>query len=597
MLQEENRAFVDLGGCLLELALAALWFKKRVGACELDKERVAVWPELLEPLRLPQVVTELIYMEPVKMQDLPEEYWARIPNYANCFANDVNFDDETMGFLHQDFPKRLSLWNLRPGVRGGMEYVDGHAADFRADGFKASSGDMLQDRLKVYCSDGQVDTAMAVDDDRTGGRRSARAPAVNGNVMRLITRLESNDVQLGMLRLKDHVADINNHELHLILDALAKNDSVRVVHLQNTPADDSTIVKLINMLLQKRIWGVNLGEWKQVTAGGWSKLLEAVPRTHLICMYIDDPGTGGLTKLQKRQFRAAIRHIREEVFTDWYTDDTQRAIVNEEDKMWWNPKRSKYMTSQVNSAVMDVVVRHKTDGDDGDDELSDQVTSLSLEDDNKRSRSVCSSGNPRELKSRHQTTVDNDALYKEVVTQRQHSQREVTEPPETNMSLDDDAVSNAPLPEGWQRNYDEQSKRPYYSGPNALGEEQSTWFPVAGSTYLKADAPAQQQVNTHYAQKKKQEDEARARKKKQEDEARARKKKQEDEARTQGLIEMGDRHHKDGDLREALSCYEEAHGTTKDIELQGRLTVYIDELRPKVEKERRDLANALMDRS
>ena len=38
-----------------------------------------------------------------------------------------------------------------------MEYADGHAADFRADGFKASSGDKLQDRLKVYCSDGQPD--------------------------------------------------------------------------------------------------------------------------------------------------------------------------------------------------------------------------------------------------------------------------------------------------------------------------------------------------------------------------------------------------------------------------------------------------------
>ena len=95
-------------------------------------------------------------MKPVKMQDLPEEYWDRVPNYANCFANDVNFDEETMGFL-QNFPKRLSLWNMRPGVRGGMAYADGHAARFRADGFKPSSGGKLQDQLKVYCSDGQPD--------------------------------------------------------------------------------------------------------------------------------------------------------------------------------------------------------------------------------------------------------------------------------------------------------------------------------------------------------------------------------------------------------------------------------------------------------
>ena len=112
-------------------------------------------------------------------------------------------------------------------------------------------------------------------------------------------------------------------------------------------------------------------------------------------------------------------------------------------------------------------------------------------------------------KSRHQTTVDNDALYKEVATQRQQSQREVTEPPETNMSLDDDAVSNGPLPDGWKVNYDEHSQRPYYSGSNALGEQQSTWFPVVGSTYLQVDAPAQEQVDTHYARKKKQEDDAR----------------------------------------------------------------------------------------
>ena len=53
----EDRAFVDLGGCLLQLALAALWFQKRVGACELHEGRVAALPELLKPLQLLPVVT------------------------------------------------------------------------------------------------------------------------------------------------------------------------------------------------------------------------------------------------------------------------------------------------------------------------------------------------------------------------------------------------------------------------------------------------------------------------------------------------------------------------------------------------------------
>ena len=41
-----------------------------------------------------------------------------------------------------------------------MEYADTHAAEFRADGFRASSGGQLQDRLKVYFSDAHVDTPM-----------------------------------------------------------------------------------------------------------------------------------------------------------------------------------------------------------------------------------------------------------------------------------------------------------------------------------------------------------------------------------------------------------------------------------------------------
>ena len=65
----------------------------------------------------------------------------------------------------------------------------------------------------------------------------------------------------------------------------------------------------------------------------------------------------------------------------------------------------------------------------------------------------------RKLKTRNQTAEDNDTEYKKVVAQRQQSQREITEPHETNMILDDDAVSSAALPKGWQRNYGDQSQR------------------------------------------------------------------------------------------------------------------------------------------
>lgn len=177
---------------------------------------------------------------------------------------------------------------------------------------------------------------------RSATSRASRAKAISDDVQRLIASIERDEPQLGLLRLKDKVkSDITKHELHEILGALARNTSVGVVHLEDTPADDETVAKLIDVLRQKRIWGVNLGEWFKVTNRGWNQLLEAVPQTHLICMYISEPDICGVSRDQTRQFQARIRHIREHVYSAWYTDPVQRAIVTLEDKMWWNPRNSR----------------------------------------------------------------------------------------------------------------------------------------------------------------------------------------------------------------------------------------------------------------
>jgi hypothetical protein len=97
------------------------------------------------------------------------------------------------------------------------------------------------------------------------------------------------------------------------------------------------------------------------------------------------------------------------------------------------------------------------------DELSDLASDLSLDEGKKRLRSVRSTGgssNPREHKTRNQVAGDNDTVYKEIANVRQQGHREETEPPETDMSLDDTAVSKGRLPEGWQENVDKASGRP-----------------------------------------------------------------------------------------------------------------------------------------
>ena len=188
----------------------------------------------------------------------------------------------------------------------------------------------------------------------------------------------------------------------------------------------------------------------------------------------------------------------------------------------------------------------------------------------KRSRSVRSTGgssNPREHKTRNQVAGDNDTVYKEIANVRQQGHREDTEPPETDMSLDDTAVSRGRLSEGWQENVDETSKRPYYSGTNKQGEVLSTWFRVHGDIHLPADATAQDQAHVAYALKT-----------------------------TNQLVEKGNTHRSNEEWKNALACYEEAHGQAKDQSLRSKLQAFIDELRPRVEKERRQLSKNLMDR-
>ena len=174
---------------------------------------------------------------------------------------------------------------------------------------------------------------------RTGPRELAK------DVTETLDRLRDNDASLAIFRLTELVGDdITTDDLHLIFDALVDNTSVWILHMQYQKhiATSGTIDKLITVLKQGRIWAANLGEWTRVRHEDWQRLIEAVPDTNLCFAYCPDPDHCGMSGEQKKDFFVKLRANRRR-FTDWYTDRKQRAVAKKEEKMWWNPRSSKFI--------------------------------------------------------------------------------------------------------------------------------------------------------------------------------------------------------------------------------------------------------------
>jgi hypothetical protein len=152
--------------------------------------------------------------------------------------------------------------------------------------------------------------------------------------------LRENNPTLGILKLSERVGHISTFELHAVLDALSENETVKVAYLQSQLATRETVDKLIDVLKQKRIWAVNMGEWDKPSEDDWQRLINAIPDTNLCFTYISDPGKCALTEDQRNECIAAIGKNREG-FTEWYTRDFE--IAAEVRGVWWNPCNSIYM--------------------------------------------------------------------------------------------------------------------------------------------------------------------------------------------------------------------------------------------------------------
>ena len=93
---------------------------------------------------------------------------------------------------------------------------------------------------------------------------------------------------------------------------------------------------IAHLILKKRTWAMNIGEAAKVSLQGWQKFAADLKYTNITHMYASENTL--LTKQLKIKMMDAIRENRK---TDKrHYDKSNRHIIDQVKKMWFNPSRS-----------------------------------------------------------------------------------------------------------------------------------------------------------------------------------------------------------------------------------------------------------------
>ena len=170
-------------------------------------------------------------------------------------------------------------------------------------------------------------------------RRSVRDPNLSylerPEVKKLLGRIHADDHDTVILKLKDHlVSDINSLVLDEVITALHSNSCCQALYFQNVSRamKDTQIDKLIELLLVKPIWCLNLGENYQVSNEGWATFCNALPRTNVTHLYISEHV---ITLDLKNKIRSHIRDNRKK--HDKHSNLNNLDVIERCTNMWWNP--------------------------------------------------------------------------------------------------------------------------------------------------------------------------------------------------------------------------------------------------------------------
>eukprot|EP01039_Chlorochromonas_danica_P007726 gene7726-8537_t len=174
-------------------------------------------------------------------------------------------------------------------------------------------------------------------------RRSSRDPLhaqlSTKQVQKLLQKIEANDPETVVLKLKDHLpADINCAVMDAILAALERNRVCQALYLQNHSCAfrRPQLLALIALLRhKKRLWCLNLGELYEVSEKDWQDFSDALPSTSVTHLYISEHV---ISADLKTEVRDRIRENRKK--HDLHCNPRNLAVIERCTHCWWNPINS-----------------------------------------------------------------------------------------------------------------------------------------------------------------------------------------------------------------------------------------------------------------
>mmetsp|Transcript_32048 Transcript_32048/g.94300 ORF Transcript_32048/g.94300 Transcript_32048/m.94300 type:complete len:867 (+) Transcript_32048:407-3007(+) len=195
--------------------------------------------------------------------------------------------------------------------------------------------------------------AILGDDFNTGGsgnyvRRSTRQPSRSvldhKSVRALISKLENNDRDMAVLKMKKYLPDPDTKPIAIdvVLNALEKNTNCQALYVQNFNEGmrDDQVLHLLRVLQNPscNIWCLNIGETYNVQDRTWEKFAKGLKKTKVTHMYASEHT---IANNLKDYIRLTIRNNRSK--HQMHIDPDNLDVIIQCTHCWWNPINAKIL--------------------------------------------------------------------------------------------------------------------------------------------------------------------------------------------------------------------------------------------------------------
>ena len=195
-------------------------------------------------------------------------------------------------------------------------------------------------------------------------RRSMRQPsrsALDSSLVQLlIDKLQDNDPDVVVLKMKKYINDPNTPSIVIdaALDALEENRNCQALYIQNFNEGmrDEQLLHLLRILQSPhcRIWCLNVGETYKVKQSTWKQFAQGLAHTQVTHMYASEHT---ITNQLKDQIRKTIRENRKK--HRMHIDPENLDVIVQCTHNWWNPINAKSLQTHIRKRGLDFLLQDK----------------------------------------------------------------------------------------------------------------------------------------------------------------------------------------------------------------------------------------------